>query len=372
MTCSVGQSHTITLSDDGVVYSFGQNDEGQLGLGHKKNVSFPRQIPDLPKIKQVSCGENFTFCVDEEGFIWSFGRNSNGQLGIKSPSSLLIPQKIKEDIPPVVSVSCGYSHTLIITNDSNLWSTGNNKFGQLCLGKEINQSSTFQKTSFSNILKISSGRCYSLIQNDKGEIFSCGFNSSGQCGLGHFYHPQITPSLIPNLPSNIIEFVCGSFHSLFLDCEGNVFSVGENEDGQLGLGHNQIQNVLNQIPNIPPIQYISCSHDSSYLIDLEGNVWSFGGNRAGQLGQGHRNDRNVPIKIESLKDIQKISYGSCGFHFLAKDSQNKIFVSGHNGYRQLGILDTNAGCAPNPKELNPEYFFIWGEVVKSKAKSARK
>ena len=90
-------------------------------------------------------------------------------------------------------------------------------------------------------------------KNNKGEIFSCGDNQFGACGLGHFNHPQITPSLIHNAPSNIVQFVCGPNNSLFLDCEGNVYSVGFNWNGQLGLGHNTAQNELNKIPNIPPI-----------------------------------------------------------------------------------------------------------------------
>ena len=70
-----------------------------------------------------------------------------------------------------------------------------------------------KKTSFSDISQIFVGCNHSLFQNNEGEIFSCGHNQAGQCGLGHFNHPQITPSLIPNLPSNIIQFVCGSHMS---------------------------------------------------------------------------------------------------------------------------------------------------------------
>ena len=99
--------------------------------------------------------------------------------------------------------------------------------------------------------------------------------------MGHFDHPQITPSLIPNLPSNIVQFICGNGQSLFLDSEGNVFSVGYNKHGELGLGHNINQNVLNKIPNIPSIKVISCVGSSSYLIDFEGNLWSFGFNGYG-------------------------------------------------------------------------------------------
>ena len=251
MAC--GLVHTITLSDDGTVYSFGRNEEGALGLGHNNDVSLPTPIPNLPKIKMISCGANFTVCVDDEGFIWSFGNNNHGQLGTGNKINTNVPQKL-EDIPPVLSVSCGSHHTLMITNDDNLWSCGRNQYGQLCHGNQDGQLKP-QQTSFSNISQISAGCYHSLFGNDKGEIFSCGYNEQGQCGLGHFNSPQITPSLVLNVPSNI---------------------------GSLGLGHKTNQNELNKIPNIPSIKIISCVGVSCYLIDFEGNLWSFGRNEEGQ------------------------------------------------------------------------------------------
>ena len=170
------------------------------------------------------------------------GQNCLGQLGTGNKTNFNVPQRI-EDIPPVLSVSC--THTLIITTDSNLWSCGDNSYGQLCLGNQEGQMKPRQ-TPFSNISKISkisTGSHHSLFQIDKGEIFACGNNRNGECGLGHFNHPQITPSLIPNVPSNIVHFVSGYYQSLFLDSEGNVFSVGYNYYGSLGLGHNTTQNM---------------------------------------------------------------------------------------------------------------------------------
>ena len=278
---SCGLQYTITLSDDGTVHSFGRNDKGTLGLGHNRNVSLPTPIPNLPKINQISCGARFTVCVDHEGFVWSFGENISGQLGTGNKTKFNVPQKL-QDIPPVLSVDCGYGHTLIITNDSDLWSCGRNDCGQLCHG-DTEARSKPQKTSFSDISKISAGWDHSLFQNNKGEIFSCGKNYSGQCGLGHFNHSQITPSLIPDTPSNIVYFVCGSLQSLFLDSEGNVYSVGFNGNGELGLGHNTKQSVLNKISNIPPIKIISFVNASCYLIDFEGNLWTFGLNDVGHL-----------------------------------------------------------------------------------------
>ena len=362
-----GAYHTITLSNDGTLYSFGYNTQGQLGLGHNTNVPLPTPIPNLPKIKMVSCGFRFTVCVDNEGFMWSFGENRFGQLGTGNTTNFNVPQKI-EDIPPVHSVSCGYDHTLIITTDSNLWSCGNNDKGQLCLENTASQIK-LQQTSFSNISKISTGFHHSLFQNNKGEIFSCGNNNFGQCGSVHFDTPQITPILI-NLPSNIVHFVCGCAHNLFLDSEGNVYSVGNNVYGSLGLGHNTSQNVLNKIVDIPPIRTISCVSASSYLIDYDGNLWSFGNNEFKQLGNGNKININTPKVINTLKDIQQISYGSCGYHFLAKNSQNQIFVSGYNNWGQLGTGDYQSVSIP--QEINSQYSTIWRDEFYTRAKSARK
>ena len=378
MSCACGFSHTITLSDDGTVHSFGRNYDGQLGLGGgnaalgfglSDHVDLPKPIPNLPKINMISCGGYFTVCVDDEGFIWSFGGNDWGQLGTGNTTQFnSVPQKIL-DIPPVVSVSCGLHHTLIITNDDNLWSWGRNGYGQLCHGNMEGRSIP-QKTSFSNISKISAGSYHSLFQNNKGEIFACGNNKHGQCGLGHFNDPQITPSLILNSLSNIVHFVCGSSQNLFLDCEGSVFSVGDNVQGQLGLGHKTNQNVLNMIPNIPPIKIISCSGASCYLIDFEENVWSFGNNTFGQLGHGDKSHKIIPKMISTLKNIQQISYGSFGRHFFAKNSQNQIFGTGNNEHGQLGTGDTRSVSIP--KEINSQYSTIWRDEFYTRAKSARK
>ena len=368
MACACGFENTITLSNDGTVHSFGRNNEGELGLGHNNDVSLPTPIPNLPKISLISCGGYFTVCVDHEGFIWSFGANYHGQLGTGRRINFNVPQKLL-NIPPALSVACGFEYTLIITTDSYLWSCGRNDFGQLCHGDKENRSSP-QETSFSNISNISTGVAHSLFQNYKGEIFACGYNHQGQCGLGHFKH-QIIPTIISHSILHIVQFICGGHQSLFLDLDGDVFSVGYNAFGQLGLGHNTNQKVLNKIQNIPPIKLISCVRSSCYLIDFEGNVWSFGDNDQGQLGHGDTTNLNIPKMINTLKDIQQISYGSSGLQFFAKNSQKQIFATGNNCRGQLGTGDTQAVSIP--KEINSQYSTIWrDEIIYTRAKSARK
>ena len=378
MSCAVGGNYSITLSDEGVVHSFGRNEHGQLGLTHNNQVLVPTPIQNLPFIKQVSCGFHFTLCVDRDGCVWSFGNNSNGQLGLGTISNCYnFPQKVN-DLPPVQSIACGYAHALLLTNNETFFSCGRNDFGQLCC-RDTTDNSTFLQTSFTNVLRISAGGLFTLFQTDDG-VYGCGYNHHGQLGLGNTCYFQLEICKVLNLPPNIIQFCCGYYHSIFLDDEGKVYSVGINIEGNLGLGHKNNTDIIEQIPNIPPIHIIACVANSNYLLDFDGNVWSFGSNNFGQLGlpadvnnDNKISDCNVPTKIPSLKDIKQISNGYSGEHFFAKDCQNKIFVTGNNCYGQLGTGNTVSSAIPT--EIYSDCLLsqnIWGDSLKSRAKSARK
>ena len=281
------------------------------------------------------------------------------------------PQKIL-DLPPVESVCCGREHTLIITNNSNLYSCGRNDCGQLCLGNKRAMFS-YTQTSYSNISKLSAGSMHSLFQTFEGKIYGCGANNVGQLGMEDDDN-RLSPCLIPNQPPNIIQFSCGYSHSLFLDSEGNV----SNRRYNLGLGPNSDQiaskNKLTQIQNIPPIESISCASDSNYLLDFEGNLWSFGYNEYGQLGLGDNVNRDIPTKNPYLTCIKQISsgtYSDCGNHCLVKNFQNQIFVMGKNNVGQLTCPKSTKICVP--KEIDSKYFSMWGSgPQRSNAKSARK
>ena len=145
MSCCCGELHTVCLSqEEGNVYSFGRNTEGQLGQGHNSSLSIPNSIPNLPKIKRISCGLNFTVCIDNEGTMWSFGENDSGQLGTGNKQNYNFPQKIT-NLPPFSSVSCGNKHTILITINLELYSIGNNLYGQLFLEKKGSSELTAKK-----------------------------------------------------------------------------------------------------------------------------------------------------------------------------------------------------------------------------------
>ena len=382
MACAIGGYFTLALSNDGSLYSFGANVYGQLGLGHCEIVTSPTFIPNLPKITMVSCGAEFTVCIDEQGFLWSFGGNDYGQLGTGNTMFAKVPQKIEpfddtNEIHRAKNISCGGNHILVLSNDDNLWTCGSNSFGQLCIGDRTLKKTNFQKTSFSNISKISAGYHYSLFQNFDGELYGCGSNANGELGLGHMKSPQIFPCIIPHQIPNIAHFCSGSYHSLCLDIEGNVFYTGTTIFTSYydPSDHKIPQNKFHQILNLPPIRAISCVGPSSYLIDFEDNLWSFGGNESGQLGHGDYISRNDP-KLMQITNVSKLSHGASGYHFLAKDLEDTIFSVGKNVQGALGFPNCgNKICIPKP--IDPEFFSIWGDsdyqfTLRYNAKSARK
>ena len=358
MSSVTGLSFSMLLSIDNIVHAIGNNEYGQLGLGENaKNISVPTPIRTLPKIKHISCGFYFTACIDMDGFLYTFGDNTSGQLGVGQVEKYNTPQKVT-DIPKIKAVSCGGHHTLIISNNSDLWAVGKNDYGQLCL-KNKEMQTTFQQTTFSNVVEISAGYSHSFFQSSI-TIYASGYNVHGQLGLGHNYTSD--PCTILNQPPNIVQF-CGGFqHSLFLDGNGNVYSVGLNKHGRLGLGNEINQNILQKIPNIPEIQSITCAGDSSYLVDVKGNLWSFGRNEEGQLGLNDLQNRNTPTLV-GLKDITSVS-GSFGYHFFARNKENKAFILGSNNNGQLGIENVNSISIP--QELDTTYSEdIWGSSIEN-------
>jgi len=94
---SCGNNFSLALLNDGTVKAFGYNVQGELGLG---NVTSPYMSPtlisSLTNVNQIVCGNNFSLALLNDGTVKGFGQNSNGQLGlgnVDTPKStpVLIP-----------------------------------------------------------------------------------------------------------------------------------------------------------------------------------------------------------------------------------------------------------------------------------------
>jgi alpha-tubulin suppressor-like RCC1 family protein len=76
-----GFSHTAAVTEDGLLYTWGQGTNGALGHGDFENAEIPRKVEGLSNIVKVKCGIDYTIAMDKDGNLYSWGLNKYGQLG---------------------------------------------------------------------------------------------------------------------------------------------------------------------------------------------------------------------------------------------------------------------------------------------------
>uniref|UniRef100_A0A672MHK2 RCC1 and BTB domain containing protein 2 n=1 Tax=Sinocyclocheilus grahami TaxID=75366 RepID=A0A672MHK2_SINGR len=116
-----GQLCSMAVLDNGETYGWGYNCNGQLGLGNNGNQQTPCRIAALQGINivQVACGYAHTLALTDEGFIYSWGANSYGQLGTGNKSNQAVPTLINMEKERMVEVAaCHTSHTSVAKTQS--------------------------------------------------------------------------------------------------------------------------------------------------------------------------------------------------------------------------------------------------------------
>ncbi|MGD9108934.1 MAG: F-box-like domain-containing protein [Gammaproteobacteria bacterium] len=384
---SCGNECTIFLvkSKNGEIkaYSCGKNNYGQLGLGHKKNVTKPQEIKRFPKnskILHVSCGYSHTvFLVQPKNGkikVYGCGQNKGSLLGLVHKKDITTPQEIKR-FPKgskILHVSCGGFYTVFLVQPKNgerkVYGCGQNGYGQLGLDCKKNVTKPQEIKVFpenSKILNVSCGGCHTvfLVQPKSGKIkiYSCGKNNYGQLGLGHM-NKVTKPQEIKRFPKNskILNVSCGGWHTVFLvklkSGEIKAYSCGRNTCGQLGLNHNNNATKPQEIKGFPEnskILNVSCGVlHTIFLVLLKSGkikVFSCGRNTCGQLGLDHNNNATKPQEIKGFPENSKILNVSCGgfytvFLVQLKSDEIKRYSCVQNDRVQLGLGHNNDVTKP--------------------------
>src|SRR5436853_483783 len=196
------------------------------------------------------------------------------------------------------------------------------------------------------------GGNHSIILNNDGQIYTFGHNNKGQLGLGDNIKRNI-PTLMPNI-RNLIAITTGRFHSMILNERGQIYTFGHNGYGQLGLGddtskHNPNRNTPTLIRHISNIIAITAGGLHSMILNERGQIYTFGDNGCGQLGLGdnaskHNTNRNTPTLIPNISNIIAITAG--GLHSMILNERGQIYTFGANNYGQLGLGDNDSQHTP--------------------------
>jgi alpha-tubulin suppressor-like RCC1 family protein len=336
----------------GKVIAFGNNTFGQLGIrlpdqsfsgeNFYNVVSIPTVVPDLENIVQVSAGDFHSLALDNQGRVWGFGHNSNGELGLGKEHVDRHGLTLNPYLKDIIQVSAS-DFSLCLDKNGRVWGFGLNETGNLGVGDQIDRNVPTIIPLLKNIVQVSAGEGHSLCLDNQGKVWVFGYDELGQLGLGDIdvdIDTQELPILNPYL-TEIVQISAGGQHSLCLDRQGRVWSFGNNNYGQLGLaqtenGDNDIVAIYpTMIPNLNNIVQISAGNRHSLCLDNQGKVWGFGSNDYGTLGLSIEEGSIIPIIIPGLDNIIEISAGHN--HSLCLDNQGRVWEFGHNVDGELAL-----------------------------------
>lgn len=119
--------HNLAIDEDGNLWSWGKNDIGQLGdatiTADKSSTLI--QIKRGTKFKKVAAGELHSLAIDEDGNLWAWGRNYEGQLGNGTVTNSTTPIQITNSKgTKFKEVAAHTYHNLAIDEEGNLWVWG--------------------------------------------------------------------------------------------------------------------------------------------------------------------------------------------------------------------------------------------------------
>jgi alpha-tubulin suppressor-like RCC1 family protein len=187
-----GGNHTAAIKNNGTLWMWGRNadgeggDYGQLGDNTTVDKSSPVQtICGGTDWKSVSCGEKFTAAIKNNGTLWTWGENNNGQLGDETSDNKSSPVQTIAGGTDWKQISCGDNHMIAIKNNGTCWTWGNNGSGQLGDETTDDKSSPIQTVTYGTDWKQVDGGQYNsaAIKND-GTCWVWGYGENGELGDG--------------------------------------------------------------------------------------------------------------------------------------------------------------------------------------------
>lgn len=344
---ATGYSHVLVLDEEGNIYSWGSYSNGNLGLTNFYQYYEPEyiQMKEKVKFKKIASKSNHNVALDSEGKLWYWGDYM--EISTRHTYSNVPVQVQSDETIKFIEIATGEYSNLALDEEGNIWSWGNNRFGQLGNGTvselytripqriEIEENIKFKKIS---------GGCDSNLALDKeGNIWSWGRNVSGELGDG-----TTTDSYVPKkiqIEGNVKfkEIKKGTWYSMAIDEEGNIWSWGRNGLGQLGDGTTVDSYIPKKIQTDQNVRFsqISLYSDTSMAIDEKGNLWEWGCNSNGEFGDGTTVDSYIPKKIQIDGDIKLKKIEAGYFISFAIDEDRNLWSWGYNN-SSVGLLGDKA------------------------------
>lgn len=170
----------------GQLLGCGKNEVGQLGLGEEVAEKLrPVQIPGCTNCVDISAGGMHSLYLDASGVVYSFGCNDEGALGRDTSAEGSEYEIAAVELPgPVVRMSTGDSHSAVLLEDGRCfaWGSFRDSHGNMGLTLEGNKRFPVEVVPRTRFVQISSGADHLAMLTDDGQVFTVGCGEQGQLG----------------------------------------------------------------------------------------------------------------------------------------------------------------------------------------------
>ena len=356
-----GSNFSCIIDANNSLYTWGYNYTGMTGLAFSNNpVITPYNVKinnySLPKNDWLSIclfKYNTIYALDKNSniFMWAFSRtytgNSQPNYLVDPVLDLLVEIRTYPNLLSPVQISGTDGFIFII-----------NTLGKLYYHDIIYDTQNLPKTPIeipqignSKWIKTECGEAHSVFINANGDLYGLAFystdNDYSQLGInkvGNLYKIQ----QINN--KKWIDIACGIGHTLALNEDGNLYGLGINNNGELGININLCKNknpgfysrysiiyyIDTPILIKSNISKIKCGYSHSFAIDNNNELYVWGKNTNGQLGINSVTNAFEPKLLDKILNQKWIDVAGGQNHSLFLTENNEIYSCGNNEYSQLG------------------------------------
>ena len=304
VSVSAGAFHSLALTTGGAVWSWGYGGYGRLGHGDQQNQPLPKKVEALAgqRVLAVSARGYHSLALTADGAVWSWGFGLFCQLGHGDEQDQLLPKKVEAFAGQhVVAMSAGGDYSLAITADGAVWSWGYGYQGRLGHGNEQNQLLPEKVEAFAGqrVIAVSAAN-HSLALTADGAAWSWGDGVFGKLGHGDQQDRLLPKKVEAFAAQRVIAVSAGSSHSLATTADGTVLSWGDGYSGRLGHGDEQRQLLPKKVEAFAGRRVVAVSAGNHSLARTADAVFAWGHGGTGQLGHGEDlSDQLLPKKIEA-------------------------------------------------------------------------